>query len=179
MSLLSCSTVNKKVVSAVWERELETEIKALGYRNWLVIADASFPFLSRSGVRTVIAPVETPEIIDSIISSMDRTQHVEPRFYTSRELRFLNNRLAPGVEEFKFDLEKAIRGYETRELDHKVLLKVIENTKEEYVVLVVKSETTIPYSTVFIELDSGYWDGQSENVLRKFITEEKLKEKSS
>jgi len=33
-------------------------------------------------------------------------------------------------------------------------------------VLVIKTRTAMPYSTVFVELGSGYWDAESEAALR-------------
>jgi hypothetical protein len=36
-------------------------------------------------------------------------------------------------------------------------------------ILIIKTELTIPYTSVFLELDCGYWDGEAEKQLREAI----------
>lgn len=151
----------------VWKTDLKSEVQALGYRNWIVIADASFPFHNRQGVRTVVAPVETPEIVHAVISNIEETQHIKPQFYTARELRSVSNDRAPGITNFRKDLKTALHGHVPRELDESTLQRLLQGTSSSYAVLVIKTQTALPYSSVFIELDSGYWDGDSERELRK------------
>lgn len=35
--------------------------------------------------------------------------------------------------------------------------------------LVIKTKTSLPYSNIYIELDSGYWNSESETALRKSL----------
>jgi len=153
----------------VWKNDLKSEIQALGYRNWIVVADASFPFYNRPGIRTVSAPVETPEVITEIISAIDKTQHVKPQFYVARELRAIKNDRAPGVTKYRQDLKSSLIGYSPRELDESTLNRLLQGTSSSYAVLVIKTQTALPYSAVFIELDSGYWDGEAERELRQAL----------
>jgi hypothetical protein len=41
-------------------------------------------------------------------------------------------------------------------------------------ILIIKSTMTIPYTSVFIELDCGYWDGEREATLRAAIQTEEV-----
>ena len=165
-----------KVSKPVWKDDLRSEVQALGYRNWIVIADAAFPFHNRVGVRTVVAPVETPEIVRELVATIDERQHIKPQFYTARELRSVKNSQAPGVDQFRKDLKGALSSYPPRELDSITLNKLLQSTSDTYAVLVIKTQTALPYSSVFIELDSGYWDIETEQELRESI---KKKENST
>jgi len=91
-----------------WKSDLRSEVQTLGYRNWIVIADASFPFHTRQGVRTVLAPAETPAIVDTIINTIDETQHIKPHFYLARELRNVSNTQAPGVVQYRRELKNSL-----------------------------------------------------------------------
>ncbi len=155
----------------VWKSDLKSEIQALGYRNWIVVADASFPFYNRKGIRTVAAPVETPEVIAEIISTIDVTQHVKPHFYLARELPAVKNNLAPGINQFRQELKTSLAGYKPTELDEATLNRLLQGTSSSYAVLVIKTQTSLPYSAVFIELDSGYWDGDAERELRQQLND--------
>ena len=151
----------------VWKTDLKSEIQALGYRNWIVIADASFPFYNRSGIRTVVAPVETPEIVSEVISTIETTQHVKPQFYVARELNAIKNRQAPGITTFRQKLETSLKGQKVTEIDDATLNRLLQGTSSTYAILVIKSQTSLPYTSVFVELDSGYWDAEAEQELRK------------
>ena len=43
---------------------------------------------------------------------------------------------------------------------------IIGGTANKFTVLVFKTTTALPYSGIFIELDSAYWDRESERDLR-------------
>lgn len=155
-----------------WERRVDSEVKALGYRNWIVIGDSAFPVHSRRGVRTLVIDDEIPQVLSGVLNTLEGVQNVTPRMYVSRELRHIPNDRAPGMDEYRRYLESAMRGYPTREMEHKSLSLLLEDSSKTFAVLVLKTNTALPYSSVFIELDSGYWDAESERALRKSIESE-------
>ena len=152
-----------------WTKVVDSELHALGYRNWVVIGDAAFPIHSRRGVRTVVVQAEIPEVLDKVLNSLEQAQNVTPRIYTARELSHVPNDRAPGVDQFREVVEKALHGYPTREMEQRSLSLLLEDSANKFTVLVFKTTTALPYSSVFIELDSGYWDRESERELRDRI----------
>lgn len=158
-----------------WVPQVDTELRAMGYRNWVVIADASFPVHSRRGVRTIIVDDEIPAVLDEVLQSLDRVQNVTPRIYLARELGHVPNDRAPGVNHYRETLDQALRGFPTREMEYRWLSLMLEDNSNKFVVLVLKTKTALPYSSVFIELDSAYWDGESERDLRERMESERLK----
>ena len=159
-----------------WGAVLDSELRAMGYRNWIVVGDSAFPIHSRRGVRTLLIDGEIPEVLEGVLQSLENAQKVSPRIYTGRELRHVPNDKAPGIEAYRKALEKSVHGHPVREMDFRSLSMILEDSSKSFAVLVLKTNTALPYSSVFIELDSAYWDGEAESEMRKEILEKELKE---
>lgn len=157
-----------------WRPAVDTQASQLGYRNWIVIAEASFPAHSRVGLRKVNAPVEVPEALDYVLQALERTENVRPQVYLTRELRSVENDFAPGIEELRKRLQAALHGHEPAELEQQSLLTLLEDANRSFDVLVIRTETALPYSSVFLELKPGYWDADSESRLRERIEQERM-----
>ena len=166
LTLSGCFNSDTKVSAQSLDPGLVREVQALGNRNWIVIADESFPLHTRRGVRTLLVDKEVPEVLSGVIDVLENQQHVSPIFYRTRELGYVENDNAPGVDAFRVAVNEALRGYEIRELQYRSLSVVLEDASKTFAVLVIKTKTALPYSSIFIELDSGYWDQNSEQKLR-------------
>ncbi len=151
---------------------LVREVRALGNRNWIVIADESFPLHTRRGVRTLLVDKEIPEVLSGVIDVLESQQHVTPIFYRTRELGFVENDDAPGIDLYRRQLTESLRGHEIRDFQYRYLSVVLEDDSKTFAVLVLKTKTALPYSSIFIELDSGYWDQHSEQKLRSKMEKE-------
>ena len=150
----------------------------MGYRNWVVVGDAAFPAHSRRGVRTLLVDGEIPEILEGVLDTLESTQNVSPRIYLAREMRYVTNDRAPGMDEHRRLLKKALHGHPFREMDHRSLSLLLEDSANTFSVLVLKTKTALPYSSAFIEMDSAYWDAESERELRERIREADEKKQS-
>ena len=157
-----------------WKASTDDQVNQLGYRNWIVVAEASFPAHSRSGVRQITADAEVPEVVDYVLNALERTQHVRPRIYLTRELRAVENDFAPGIDDLRKRITASLHGYEPTQLDQQSLLTLIESANQNFDVLVIRTPTALPYSSVFLELQPGYWDAESETRLRKRISHERM-----
>jgi D-ribose pyranose/furanose isomerase RbsD len=149
-----------------WMGTLRQELGYLGARNWIVIAEAAFPVQSRRGLRVIQLDADIPEVLEGVEDVIAEKHHVKPRVYVTAELENVPYDYAPGVRAHKKSLEEALHGRETVSLDNDMLMRLLADTSKSYRVLVIKTRTALPYSTVFIELGSGYWDAESEAVLR-------------
>jgi len=156
-----------------WQAAVDRQAGQLGYRNWIVIAEASFPAQSRPGVSQVNAPCEVPEALDYVLHAMEQTENVRPQVYVTREIRSVENDFAPGVDELRKRTKDALHGHETTELDQQSLLTLMEDANRSFDVLVIRTTTALPYSSVFLELQPGYWDVDSETRLRDKIARER------
>ena len=157
----------------VWRGAVDRQAAQLGYRNWIVIAEASFPAHSRPGVHQVPAPVGVPEALDYVLHALEQTEDLHPQIYVTRELRSVENDYAPGIDELRKRLKSSLHGHETTELDQQSLLTLMEDANRSFDVLVIRTQSALPYSSVFLELQPGYWDADSEARLRERIEHER------
>jgi len=159
--------------SRPWLGTIRSELGYLGARNWVVIGEAAFPIQSRQGVRVIQLDADIPDVLEGIEDVIEEKHHVKPRVYVTAELESVPYDYAPGVRAHKKRMNEALHGREPMRLDNDMLMRLLNDTSKTYRVLVIKTRTALPYSTVFIELGSGYWDAESESVLRQNIEQRK------
>lgn len=157
-----------------WQAAVNRQAGQLGYRNWIIIAEASFPAYNRPGLRQVTAPVEVPEVVDYVLKVLEQTENVRPQVYLTRELRAVENDFAPGIDELRRQIKDSLHGHEPTQLDQQSLLTLIEDASRSFDVLIIRTPTALPYSSVFLELQPGYWDVDSETRLRERIERERM-----
>jgi hypothetical protein len=117
--------------------------------------------------------VEVAEALDYVLKALEKTEDVRPKIYLTRELRSVENDFAPGIDELRKRIEDTLHGRETTELDQQSLLTLLEDANRSYDVLVIRTQSALPYSSVFLELQPGYWDAASESRLRERIERER------
>jgi len=157
-----------------WRDALVAQTSQLGYRNWVIVAEASFPAHSRPGVRQITANDEIPAVVDEVLKTLEQTEHVTPTVYVARELRAVENDYAPGIDEFRKQLRGALHARETTELEQQSLLTLIEDATKSFEVLVIRTNTALPYTSVFMELQPGYWNSDSESRLRDQMERQRM-----
>lgn len=157
-----------------WKDAIAVQTSQLGYRNWIVVAEASFPAHSRTGIRQINSYQEAPVVLEEVLRALEQTEHVRPRLYVCRELRAVENDYAPGIEDYRKNIRAAMHGRETTELEQSSLMTLIQDATKSFDVLVVRTSTALPYSSVFLELEPGYWDGESEDHLRSQIQRQRM-----
>ncbi len=157
-----------------WKEAVDRQAGQLGYRNWIVIAEASFPAHSGPGVRQVVTTAEIPEAVDYVLNALERTQHVRPNVFLTREMRSVENDFAPGIDRLRQEIRASLHGHEATELDQQSLLVLLEDANRRFDVLIIRTPTALPYSSVFLELQPGYWDAESETRLRDRMQRERM-----
>ena len=157
-----------------WKGSVARQLSQLGYRNWIVIAEASFPAHNRPGFHQVTSNAEIPEVVDYVLNSIEQNQHIRPRVYLTRELRAVENDFAPGIDELRERVKGSLRNHDPTELDQQSLITLLEAANQSFDILVIRTPTALPYSSVFMELQPGYWDAESEEQLRQRIRRERM-----
>ncbi len=141
----------------------------LGHRNWLAVVDAAYPLQSRAGIRTIATGGDHLAVLDRCLSSIEVAPHVRPIVYLDAELSFLSDNDAPGVVAVSADLAERLATVPTHRIPHEQIIAKLDEAAVMFEVLVLKSTLTIPYTSVFIELDCGYWSESAERSLRQKI----------
>jgi hypothetical protein len=159
-------------MTANWEQILKDRLKLYGHRNWVVIADSAYPAQSKQGIETIAADDEQATVIERAFAILRQCKHVRPAIYTDVELRFVPEEDAPGVTLYRDQLARLMSGYEASSLPHEEIISMLDRVGETFRVLVIKTTMRIAYTSVFVELQCGYWNTRAENRLRAVIRSE-------
>ena len=146
-----------------WRDVLSGKLTLFGHRNWVVIADAAYPAQSAPGVTTIAADDNHLDVVKIVLGQIESSSHVKARIHTDSELEFVNERDAPGVEQFRARLAEMLH---SEAMLHEEIIDRLAAAAAKFEVLVIKTKLTIPYTSVFLELDCGYWTADAEARLR-------------
>ena len=150
-----------------WQQKVQEELPLMGHRNWIVIVDSAYPLQSSPGVETIETDSDHLAVLDYVLDALKNSKHVRPLVHTDKELEFVPERDAPGVERYREELKVRIRGLSADAVPHQTLIDRLSQTGENFHVLVLKTGMAIPYSSVFLQLDCKYWSAESEARLRE------------
>lgn len=145
---------------------LEKELPLLGHRNWIVIADSAYPLQSNPGIRTYVINDSQENVLKSVLSLLSSQKHVKPLVYTDAELEFVSPKHAPGISSYREALKSTLGKLTVQVLPHEDIIAKLDKAGSTFNVLIFKTNSRLPYSSVFIELDCAYWTEQAEKDLR-------------
>jgi hypothetical protein len=149
-----------------WEQTLHQRLPLYGHRNWIVVADSAYPAQSRDGIETIVSNADHFQVLQKVLAALAASKHVTPIIYTDKELGFVREENAPGISEFRDRLAKMLAGRTTHPLQHEGIIAKLDQTSQTFRVLIIKTNLTIPYTSVFLQLDCAYWGPGAEKRLR-------------
>jgi hypothetical protein len=152
-----------------WRATLDERLPLLGHRNWIVVADAAYPWQTSAGIETVETGADHLEVLRGVLEVIMRARHVRPAVHLDAELPFVAEAHAPGVTAYREGLAAALAGEVTRSLPHEEILALLDAAGRSFRVLLLKTTLTLPYTSVFVRLDCGYWSDEAEKALRAAI----------
>jgi hypothetical protein len=152
-----------------WEQRIDESLAFFGHRNWIVVADAAYPAQSCPGIETILSGESQQTVIEYLIARFRDCRHVRPLVHVDHELAFVAERDAPGVDRTRRWLYAALEGLSVSKILHEEIIAKLDQAAQMFSILIVKTEMTIPYTSVFFELDCGYWNEASESRLRSAI----------
>ena len=151
-----------------WRAEFARLLPLFGHRNWIVVSDSAFP--AQVGAVEILATGEDHlETVRAVMDAVSEAPHVRAVVWLDSELNALVEELAPGVEATREALTLALKDVPTASVMHLDLLERLSDVATTYRVLVLKTTGVVPYSSVFIELDCGYWSTRNEMRLRQMM----------
>jgi hypothetical protein len=149
-----------------WKDILKDRLPLYGHRNWLVIADSAYPAQSKQAIETMVVDEEQVAVLEQTLAILGGCKHIQPNIYTDKELNFVNDDDAPGISSYRQELGALLKGHEVRTLAHEEIISTLDRVGEKFRVLLIKTNMRIPYTSVFLELECGYWNGDAEKRLR-------------
>jgi len=149
-----------------WQERLVQGLPILGHGNWIVIADPAYPLETSSGIDVVATGLNQTDLLTAVLHVLSGARHVRPVFFTDAELPYVAEEDANGIGSYRAQLTSILRGGEVTSLPQDQVEAKVETAALRYHVLVLKSTTLLPYTAVYIELESGYWTADAERRLR-------------
>jgi hypothetical protein len=149
-----------------WRLVLKRLLPLWGHRNWIVVADAAYPAQSNPGIETIATEVDHLVVLKATLDALQNSKHVRANIYLDAELKSVSEQDAPGVKGFRTKLMDLIAHRDTNVLPHEHIIAKLDESGKLFRILVLKSTLAIPYTSVFLELDCGYWNREAEERLR-------------
>ena len=159
ISLCGCS-------NNTWQNRFNSVLPEYGHRNWIVIADSAYPKQSAPGIETIATGKGQLEVLDVVLDAIADAQHVQAIVMLDAELDSVAEADAPGVTEYRRQLKASLKGKEVKVMLHEDIIAELDEGAEMFNILLLKTDLTIPYTSVFLQLDCGYWSGEKEKRLR-------------
>ena len=158
--------VDKDLSASGWAERLQPRIGLLGHRNWIGVVDAAYPLQTSPGIEMIDTGAGVSEVLAAVLAAVNRAPHVRPIAYIDAELEFVTEQDAAGVTAYRRELEKLLTGVTTRRWLHERIIARLSEAGKEFNILLLKTTLMIPYTSVFFELECGYWIAAAEGRLR-------------
>jgi len=154
-----------------WEEELERMLPLMGHRNWVLVVDKAFPLQGSNEIKLIDTGETLPHVLNVTLKAINNEEHIRPIIYTDKELEYLDESYCDGIRTLRKELYKTIQtntaGTKVQTLLHNDVFAKLDAASKLFSVLVLKTETTLPYTSIFIEFDCKYWSEAQENELRR------------
>lgn len=172
LSLIACNPIKEKTgntdtaIKTEWEKQLDDIVPLFGHRNWIIVADMAYPLQSKEGIITIYTNENQIETVKKVQEKINATSHVKANIYLDKEIDFVSEKYAPGIENYRKEIASVLKD-NTQKIMHEDLIAKLDETAKTYKVLILKTNMTLPYTSVFFELECGYWSKEAEDMLRK------------
>ena len=152
--------------SETWKEKLQKELPLLGHRNWIVVADSAYPLQTAPGIETICAEADQVTVVKEVLAALAKTKHVKPIIYTDTEMKFVAEANAPGISAYRDTLGHILANQPAQLLPHEQIIAKLDEAGKTFKVLLIKTPLTVPYTSVFFQLECGYWNAEAEKQLR-------------
>jgi hypothetical protein len=154
-----------------WKEVLDADLHLLGHRNWILVVDKAFPEQSSPGMKYIYVEEDLLPTLQYVLGRVESSTHVNPVIYRDKELDFVSEMQVPGIEEFRNRSAELLEGRSVNTLLHTEVFELLDESASLFRVLVIKTNCTLPYTSVFLQMDCAYWNGNQEKVLRESMSD--------
>lgn len=167
LALVPNSVAADKHQPADWRARVREELPLLGHRNWIAVVDSAYPLQTSGGIETVETGSDQLEVVRGVLDELSKAKHVRPVIFTDAELQLVPESDAKGVSEYREALANLLGKSGSQSLPHEQIISKLDDAGKTFHILVLKTNLTVPYTSVFLRLDCGYWDDAAEKRLRE------------
>jgi len=149
-----------------WRATVKQQLKLYGHRNWIVIADSAYPDQSAEGIETIVSNSDQLDVLKEVLADVSASKHVRAIPHTDKELNFLRDEDAPGIDAYRKQLFALLPAAQASSELHEDIIRALDAASKTFRVLIIKTNMTLPYTSVFLQLDCRYWPTEAEQKLR-------------
>jgi D-ribose pyranose/furanose isomerase RbsD len=160
---------NAPSLTADWKTTFQERLPVYGHRNWIIVSDAAFPAYSQSGIETIVANQDLPSVLNYVAHAISSSKHVRATAFLDRELQFVQEKDYSGVEHLRQEITSVFAKNNLSSIPHSEVLSKIDDAGKTFRVLFIKTNTTIPYTSVYMRLDCGYMTDEVESKIRNAV----------
>jgi len=164
--VLTAISVFQSQAQLSWQKKLEQELPLLGHRNWIVIADSAYPLQTAPGIETINTGATQLEVVKAVFDALGHAEHVKPVIFLDAEMAHVPEADAKGITAYRDTLTKLMGQRDVQSLPHEKIIAKLDEAGKSFHVLLLKTSLTIPYTSVFLQLDCAYWNADAEKRLR-------------
>lgn len=150
-----------------WHAKLAQQLPLLGHRNWILIVDSAYPLQVSPGVEVVETGTDQLTVVSAVLTALDHSTHVKPILYLDAELPYVPQQDYPNLNDYREALKRTLQGRPVQSLPHEKILGRISEVGKDYKILVLKTTMTMPYTSVFLQLDCKYCTNEGEQKIRQ------------
>lgn len=172
-TLGGCSRMSSPKLA--WRGRLQHLLPLYGDRNWIAIVDSAYPDQSRPGVETIATHQNMYKVLKYVLAAVAKAPNIRAEAYTDRELQFVTNAQAPGISMYRARIDRMLQaaGVPHYQRMHIKSIHLLNKDGKIYKILILKTNLTMAYTSVFLHLKCGYWTNDDEKQLRKVMAEAK------
>ncbi|MBV6457650.1 MAG: hypothetical protein HONBIEJF_00767 [Fimbriimonadaceae bacterium] len=163
-------TTAKPAVQARKKSSLDSlvasRLPALGHRNWIVIADSAYPLQTSPGIETITVSDTQLDAVKAVLGQLKKAKHVRPSIFLDAELTYVPDKHSPGISDFRKKLDGVLKGQPVQRVLHEEIIAKLDEAGKAFKVLLIKTPHIQPYTSVFIQLECGYWSDTAEQEMR-------------
>ena len=165
MFLLTGCQAPQKPLS--WRGTVQHDLPLYGDRNWIAIVDSAYPDQSRPGVETVVTHHNMFTVLKYVLAGIEKAPNIRAEAYTDKELNYVTDAQTPGISAYRAKLYAMLAGIPHFSRLHIQSIHRLNKDGKIFNILILKTNLTMPYTSVFIHLKCGYWTNADEAALRK------------
>jgi hypothetical protein len=150
-----------------WQAKVASSLPLLGHRNWILVVDSAYPLQVSPGIETIETNASQLDVLRNVLAQIDHYPHISPNLFMDAELPFLTDETAPGVSQYRAQIKQLLQKRPVQMLPHEQIISNVDTAGRTFHILVLKTTMTIPYTSVFLQLDCKYWTADQEKHLRE------------
>jgi hypothetical protein len=130
------------------------------------VVDAAYPYQSKAAIQTIVTNEDHLDVVKEVLETIKKAPQINPEIFLDKEIDFVQDEEAKGMERFRRQLYKILDDNFVNKAVHEDLIAEVDKAAEVFHILVLKTNMTLPYTSVFIRLDCGYWNADQETKMR-------------